>query len=249
MAGFFDKFLPGAQPAPQPAQQAPVAQEQAPQASAAMSQGQPVASTAPTPEAPLEQFKGLWETDATQQQAPAGLNFNIDINAVNDIASKLDFSSVIPQALQDRIAAGGADAMAASLEMQNLVARAVYTQNAVATTKLVEAAYTNAQKGLEAAIEQKFKLMGLAENTATTNPALTNPAVKPLVDMIQQQVITKYPNATSAEINAKVKDYFDQVGAAFNPDLAKKASAAANMQPGLQVQQPETDWANYLFNS
>lgn len=255
MAGFFDSLFSSsnAQPAPTAttAEQATTAAPintgtTAPTVGAATAQ-QPAVVAAP--EAPLDQFKTLWDTDPASQQSGQQLNFNIDPAQLAAIADKLDFAQMVPQAIQDRIAAGGADAVAASMEANNLIARAVYQQNALATTKLVEATYLQAQNKLEAAIDKRFKTLGLADTTAAKNPALTNPAVKPLVDMIQQQIITKYPNATSAEISAKVNEYFATVGAAFNPELASKANQNAATANGfMQVTQPETDWAAYLFS-
>ena len=204
-------------------------------------------ATAPTtPDTPLDPYKDLWQNDPNAAPVPTGMDFNVTPQQLAEIAGKIDFASVVPAALHERIAAGGEDAVKASMEMQNLIARAVYSQNAMATTKLVEAATQKAQEGIESIIDKRLKLMGVAENTAALNPALSNPAVAPLVDVIQQRFIQKFPNATSKEINSKVNEYFSQVGAAFNPEMASKANAPASTAQNMQSLNTETDWAAFL---
>lgn len=201
------------------------------------------------PVTPLDPYAKLWENESTDLKAPQGMDFNVTPQQLADIAGKIDFTSVVPQEIHARIAAGGEDAIKASMEMQNIIARAVYTQNAMATTKLVEAATQKANEGLETIIDRRLKLMGVAENTATLNPALSNPAVAPLVNVIQQRFVQKFPNATSAEINTKVNEYFSQVGAAFNPELVTKANAKGSTAQDMRNLQQETDWSQLLFSN
>ena len=253
---FLDKIFPSS-----PAQTAPAASTVSPQTAQAaqvapitMPSSDPTTATSTAPAAPpVDQFATLWDTDPNAVDPTNfsnGLNFNVTPEQLAAVADKLDFSSVVPNSIYDRINAGGEDAKAASMEMQNLIARAVYQQNALGTIKLVETATQRAQQGMSAMIDQKFKMLGLADTTATQNPALTNPAVKPLVDMIQQKIVQKFPNATSAEIAAKTTEYFNQVGSAFNP-TASQAAAQASQQPRVGLALPEdkgTDWAEYLFS-
>lgn len=206
--------------------------------------------TAPVPAAapiqPLDEFRGLWDTDPNALLPVAPLNFNITPQQMQEISAKLDFSGVVSNDIQQRIAAGGQDAIAAMQEANNNLARAIYEQSALTTTKLVQTAVEHSTKNLEDLIATKFKTMGLAESTATLNPALNHPAVQPLVKDAQQRIIQKYPNATQAEIASMTNKYFEQVGAAFNPKMATKANAPT--PAGLQSYQPqqETDWLAFL---
>lgn len=243
----FDSLFQTKQAAPvAPAAQAPAATiPAAPTTPAGTTSTAGTVATTPSPDTPLDTFKGLWENDPNAAPLHQGMNFDVTPQQLAEIAGKIDFASVVPGTIHERIAAGGEDAIKASMEMQNMIARAVYSQNAMATTKLVEAATAKANEGIDAMIERKMKLMGLAENSATLNPALSNPAVAPLVDVIQQRFVQKFPNASSAEINRKVNEYFSQVGAAFNPEMAAKATSNSAKQ-GFQSLQPETDWSLFL---
>ena len=197
------------------------------------------------PKEALSEFSNLWETTPEELAAQdTSLNFNITPEQLAAVSDKLDFSSLATPELRQRIASGGEDAVNASLELQNLVSRAVYQQNALATTKLVEAAHARAQAQIGQQIDQRFKALGLAENTAIQNPALSNPAVAPLVKDIQQRILQKFPSATSQEIQAKTNEYFNEVAKAFSPDLVQQSTKPTTK--GILPQQQDTDWAAYF---
>jgi hypothetical protein len=206
---------------------------------ASMQQGQQ------TPAAPVDQFANLWENDPNSAP-PAGLNFNINPEQLAEISNKLDFAALVPLDIQQRIMSGGEDAMKAMMESNNIISRAVYQQNAMATTKLVELAAKDAESRIAASLESKFKLMGLKDHQATTNPALQDPSLRPIVDSVQQQIVRKFPNANSREIQEMTDRYFNSIATKLAPGLGQQ-QPAPNMQQRATSQQ-ETDWATYLFS-
>jgi hypothetical protein len=245
---------PAAQPAatntaPQPAPAAPIAGTvQSTAANTAIPTQQTVAPA--VEKTGLDKFEGLWENDPNAKPADnKNFNFNISPEQLKEISAKMDFSALLTPELKQQIAAGGEQAVQATMQLNNLVARQMYEHNALTTTKLVQAAYDNAQATIDERIAQKFKTLGLAENIATNNPALTHPVIAPLVKDVQQRFIEKFPNASSTEIQQKVNEYMQAVGAAFNPEMAKAANTKPNpFNPGAAGLQPETDWAAF-FNS
>lgn len=203
----------------------------------------PVAPAAVNP-APADPFADLWNTDpnANTGQTPA-LNFNLDPAKLAEIAGKIDYASMVSPELRARIAAGGEDAVAATMESLNIVNRATYQQNALATTKLIEAAVKNTEATIEQKIKSQFKLLGLEDQVAS-NPALKNPAFAPLVDAAKQQLVVKYPNATPAELNQMLNRYLNSAATAFAPEMAAKASRPVTPQTVNPVD--DFDWSGYL---
>jgi hypothetical protein len=197
------------------------------------------------PAAPVDPFATLWE-NTPDTNTPAGLNFNIQPEQLSEIASKMDFASLIPNDIQQRIIAGGEDALKATLEAQNITSRAVFQQSAMATTKLVEAASKNAEDRITASLESKFKLMGLKDHLQTTNPALQDPSLRPIVDNVQQQIVKKFPQASSREIQEMTDRYFNDIAGKLAPGM-KQASNVPVQQVGAHTAK-ETDWAAYLFS-
>jgi hypothetical protein len=230
---FLDKIFPSStqqQAAPQPA----------PAAAA------PVEN--PTPAAPAAQpdpFETLWQND-DKQGSQGGINFNLDPAQLAEIAGKIDYSQAVTPEIRQRLAMGGEDAVAATMEALNAVNRMSYQQNAVATTKLIEAAVKSTEASMDEKIQRTIKSMGLAENVTATNPALSNPAFAPIVKAAQQQIIAKFPNASQADLNKMLNQYLEKAGEAFNPGMMKKANAPAGYSNTIANTQQEQDWAAWL---
>jgi len=230
---FLDKIFPSAsqqQAAPQPAPTAPA----------------PVENPAPaTPAAQPDPFETLWQND-DKQGSQQGINFNLDPAQLAEIAGKIDYSQAVTPEIRQRLAMGGEDAVAATMEALNAVNRMSYQQNAVATTKLIEAAVKSTEASMDEKIQRTIKSMGLAENVTATNPALSNPAFAPIVKAAQQQIIAKFPNASQADLNKMLNQYLEKAGEAFNPGMMKKANAPAGYSNTIANTQQEQDWAAWL---
>ena len=218
----------GSKPAPAPTE--------APAAPAAQ---QPVAQQQAQPDDP---YAKLWETNPEDNKDPKALDFNIDTNKLAEIAGKLDYSQVITPEMKQQLAAGGEDAVNATMEIINQVQRIGYQQNAMATTKLIEAAVKSTESRIEDVISKKLKLAGLDEALSQTNPKLEDPKYAPIVNAVKQQLVTKYPNASKSEITKMTVNYLKSMAADMNPDLINRADA----QAGTFNKQQDTDWSAWL---
>lgn len=229
---FLDKIFPSA------------SQQQAPAAPATVQQpaaSEPVPAPAVTP----DPFETLWQNDDAGGQQ-GGINFNLDPAQLAEIAGKIDYSQAVTPEIRQRLAMGGDDAVSATMEALNAVNRMSYQQNAVATTKLIEAAVKSTEASMDAKIAKTIKSMGLAENVSASNPMLSNPAFAPIVKAAQQQIITKFPNASQAELNTMLNQYLAKAGEAFNPELTKRANAPAGYSNTIANTQQEQDWGAWL---
>lgn len=213
-------------------------------------QQQPAAATVTTNQVPEsvetpDPFETLWQNDEKEQK-PQGLNFNLDPNQLAEIAGKIDYSQAITPEIRQRLSMGGEDAVAATMEALNLVSRMNYQQNAMATTKLIEAAVKTTEASMESKIQKVIKSMGLEENITSSNPALQSPAFAPIVKAAKEQIIAKYPNASQQELNRMLNQYLAKAGEAFNPELTKKANAPAGYSNTIETMQQEQDWSAWL---
>ena len=120
----------------------------------------------------------------------------------------------------------------------NSVAQTVFAQSALATTKIVEQALTKQQEQFDARLPTLVKKFSANENLPANNPLLSNPAIQPLVGALQEQLVRKNPNASAAEIQQQVNDYFTALGNTFAP----KPTAAPNAG---KVKDSE-DWEKFL---
>jgi hypothetical protein len=192
-------------------------------------------------QSPLDQFNSLWQNDPNANQQAASIFGTVDPKAVMQAAQRMDFSKVVPADLQAKIAAGGPEGQAASLQAMNIVAQAAYAQSSVASTQLIEQAISKAREQFAAQIPSLIKQHSVSDTLRTENPAFSNPAVAPLVSAIEQQLSRKFPNATSAELNSMAKQYFNGVADIFGTGTSQQAQ-----QQQTQRARPDTDWGKFL---
>jgi hypothetical protein len=237
MFGLSDIFKSDAQKAASP-QPAPVA---APTPVAAT----PVPTQAPTQD--IDPLDNLWKNDPNAPKPQPGMDFSINPQQLADIAGKIDYRQAITPEIRARIAAGGEDGLAATMEAINVANQMNFQQTAIASTRLIEAAITATESTLDSKIDARLKLGGLNESLNTENPALSNPRYAPLVNMAKQEILAKFPNASQAEIAKYTTRYLQEFAASANPDLVKKANTNTQVGLGnLNNMQPETDWAEWL---
>ena len=182
-----------------------------------------------TPSSPLDQFKSLWEPNATPQvdgTLPANMFANADPAKMLEAARKVDFSKSIPPEVLAKITAGGPDAAAAFASALNDVSQRAYAQSSFASTKIVEAALAKFQEGLDSRLPSQIKKHQVSDTIRESNPALMHPAAAPILEAMQSQLTVKYPNATVNEIKDMAAQYLTAFNSVANPP--KKEVTPAN---------------------
>lgn len=186
--------------------------------------GPPAALTAPNPlatpvppidpsTAPLDQYKSMWETDPKYKAPGSDPIFGVtDPQKLMDAARQMDFTSMITPEINARIAAGGADAQLAMQEAMRISGSHVYAQNAHATTEIVKRALEAQEKNLMAKLPGYLKNQNVSTALNALNPALSHPAMAPLVEQVQTQMQRNYPTATPEQLTKQVSEYFDSLG-------------------------------------
>lgn len=219
----------------------PVAPVAAPAVSgppAALTTATPLATPVPPVDpsvAPLEPFKSMWENDPKYKAPGTDPIFAAsDPAKLMEAARTMDFTSMITPEIHARIAAGGADAQAAMQEAMRISGSHVYAQNAHATTEIVKRALEKQEANLMAKLPGYLKNQNVSASLSELNPALSHPAMQPMVSQVQQQMQLKYPTATPAEITTQVSNYFDAV--------AKISSGQKEVAPTSSG----TDWDKFL---
>ena len=192
------------------------------------------------PATPLDPFKDVWQTTkAPEGSENQGMFANLDPQKLMESARKVNFSGALTQENMQKIQAGGPEAIQALQESLNSVAQTVYAQSALATTKIVEQALGKQKEQYDASLPTLVKKFSANESLLSNNPLLQNPAIQPLVGALQEQLIRKNPNATSAEIQQQVTDYFAALGNTFAP---KPASPSASQKKAAEAE----DWDKFF---
>ena len=245
----FDMFTktPEQAPAQQPAQQVPAQPgnlpAQAPAASNPAPNAEPNGTVPNQPEgeksnSPLAEYEKLWEPNPTDPNAPAApKDTPLDPAAVHKAVASADFSKVITADNLAAITAGGEEASKAFVNSMNAVAQQVLAQSTLVNNKMTEQAVKKALEQHSAGLPEMLRSQAAADHLKTSNPIFSNPAVTPIIEATQTQLLQKFPNATAAELTKMTNDYILAMGQAFAP--------APPVDPNAPV---ETNWDTFLNN-
>ena len=150
----------------------------------------------------------------------------IDNDKVIELAKGMNFVPNGPemQALAQKALSGDAQAFAEynNALMQNMYA-SILTQTSRISEKIARAGVTR----LQATIPNTVRSISTTNNLTTQNPIFSDPASKPMVDMIRSQVELKNPTATPEQVTEQVTKYFQDFAAV----LAPKAKPAETPNP------------------
>lgn len=182
--------------------------------------------TTEAPKSPFAEFEKLWEPATGPDGKPLQVTkeplYNVDPKQVMEAAQRTDFRSVASKEQLEKMAAGGADGIAAMMDVMQAMSASVYANAAVAATKIAEQGISKAMSQAESRLPGVIRNQQLSESLVKNNPALQDPAVRPLVDLVRNQFAQKFPNATSAELESMANDYMLKAGSAFNPTAQKQ---------------------------
>lgn len=202
-----------------------------------------VESNPAAPASPLDQFTDLWNTaPLTDAQKAAASNnvLAIDPQKIIAAAGKVDFAKVIKPEQLAAITAGGQGAAEAFAAAMNAVSQATYANSAIATTKIVEAALKQNQDKFDAALPGMLKKHNLSDSLRQDNPALNHPAAAPILQALESQITTKFPNATNSEIKQMAVSFLTSFASAANPATATQNKATEGAG--------EFDWDKDFFS-
>lgn len=196
---------------------------------------------------PLEGYAKLWETDPNAPKPiDTTVKFNPDPKAIQAAAAKINFSEVIPKDLAEKALKGDPEAFAQAV---NLASQATYAQSAGASMKLIEGALERQANMFKTEIIPQIVRQASARNAAAAdNELLQNPALKPMVDMLQANILAKNPQASSDEIAKNVNETLK----AFSTELAKSYGYDVNLKKETSAEtlvmgkRPEQDWSKFL---
>lgn len=213
---------------------------------------QPQPQTPPQePESPLAQFAKLFETSKEGPQAPAQVQldaplFAMDATKLRESVSKQNFVGQIDPQLQARALQGDAQALS---QLLNAQAQNVFVHAAMLTQNMVEQGINTYNARLQGVLPTTFKSLATQDALAAATPAAGHAAVQPLLQSLQSQILAANPNMPPHEVAQQLRNYLQAVGAALAPQQAPQVTPV-NPVTGQPLMQPATqqpqDWAAYF---
>lgn len=196
---------------------------------------------------PSEQLAELWKIEPPKEpkaaiQAPT---LNFDPAKVQQLSQGMDFTrNLVTQDDLAKIVAGGPDAVNVLMQTMNKVGQNVFAQATLANAKIVQGSLDANATNLQAALPSMVKTHTMQEAIVNSNPVFNDPAVAPILDILKQQLVQAYPNATAQEIQAHANKAVLNLGKVVG---AQDAQTTQTAQVQRNTGAPD-NWINYLTN-
>lgn len=216
------------QPAPNPASNAPQPNPVQPEAgtpAGEVNNTVPNAANTPIPtqpnaESPLADFANVWETKAKEGSNDPIISIKQD--ELTKLASGMNFTQGVTPELLASVAGGGEASIAALQTLMGQVGQNAFVQAMQGSAALSNTAAGKAIDQVNSGIPNQLKTLQASSGLRAENTALSNPAVAPMVAMIEQQLATTYPNATAAELQTMTSTYLTQFSEAVSPKTGQE---------------------------
>lgn len=214
--------------------------------------GQQTNPGAPGANSQLEEFSSLWHTDP-QKAATANADpwadplFQVDPAKMRQAAGQIDFMSQVPQELVQKVMAGNDPH--ATIQLINAVGQAALATAMQVTTSTAEQVGSKVGQRFKTSMPKEFKNFQI-NHTPPKNPALSNPAIQPLLNMVKQQVKMNNPDFSPDQVNSMAEKYMEGVSGVLSPTGNANGGNASGAQTGDPFGHPESeqnwmDWGGF----
>lgn len=225
-------------PAPTPSQPGSIPDQQAvttqQTAATAVNGVVPQQPTQKKDDSPLAAYTEMWEAIPKPPKDPSAEYTPLDAATLQTAMSKADLAASISPEIMAAIVNGGEGSAVAFTQAMNQVAQQSMVQSTLINEKLTAQAVERAIKAMESKLPEMMRSQASSAHVADSNPLFSNPAIKPVIDATREQLQSKYPRDTPAQITEKLNNYVKAMGEAFNPAAPDPAKAT------------EVDWNKFL---
>lgn len=189
---------------------------------------------------PFAEFEKMWDpkVPVNGEVLDGPIKFQIDPGKVQQSARNIDFTKQITPALLAQIKAGGEGATDAMLQAMNEMAQTVFAQTMMANTKVLESGLESSHQRSQKTLPDQIRKQNIGATLREDNPLFSNPATAPMLQMLESQLTSQFPNATGAEISAHARKYLSTFAGEItksDPQVVSKTKFAAGR---------ELDWSN-----
>lgn len=184
-----------------------------------------------TPVNPLDSYAKMFE-DAAKNSGIQAPSFKLDEKVVDEVSSKLDFTSSIPQEVMEKAMAGDAKAFMAVIQHTSQQAYKAAIQHG---TSLTDTFINNRSEYDQSRINEGVRGQ-LTSQALSDSPNFDHPVIKQELSRIANQYAKANPDASPQEVAKAAKKYWTDISSALNP-------ASSQNSP---KKDKEFDWDKYL---
>lgn len=196
---------------------------------------------------PLAEFDKLWEPLDPKTASPKSSmvpKITMDPKKIMESARTQDFTKGIAPEVLERLSKGNdPDAILIAI---NQASQAAYAQGTSASTGILQKALEMQAKVFEDKIMPEIlRKHNIGNALRADNSLFDNPAVAPMLNLVEAQFATKYPNASPVEITQKAKLYLE----GFASELLENSGKVISDKPTVTksaLAKSEPDWGKFF---
>lgn len=195
---------------------------------------------------PLANFEKLFTVEKSDvAQTSLKPNFKLDQKEIMANAKNIDFAGNVSQAAKDAATKGDYSLMI------NESGQFGFANAAMLTGTMLENALAKMTDTFEKQVlPERLKQHDIRNQLGAANPMFDNPAVRPLINMVENQFRTKNPTASATEITNLAKQYVTEMSEAVLSNSGKVVTDKPSEKttgPGAVKQ--DTDWGAYFSDN
>ena len=207
-----------------------------------------IPETAKGSESPLENYADLWKMDTKSMTIGSPVlspTLNVEPTKIMEIARQIDFTKGLDAEMLQKAGKGDIEALAGLI---NGAAQNAYAQGAMATTHIVRNAFSIQEKNFNETVMPSILRRHSISSVVAENPLSSNPAAAPLLQTLEQQLATKYPTASPAEIKTHAETYLTGLATEIVRGQGGTILPKDNTQgdPLGYRSKADTDWEKYF---
>lgn len=194
-------------------------------------------------ESPFDAYKDLWKPPAQGEQVgiPNALpDFALDPAKLKSFADGVDFTSGIPTETLMSALKGDEKALRGIF---NEVGRRGLQENFTVGLKTVEGAMKRQTDNLTSkTIPELLRRQNISELNRSSSDLFANPAIAPVLTMLENQFANKFPSATPEQIRDHTANYWKETMSAYAGATGKQLVDVPKQEAGGQ----NTDWDRWV---
>lgn len=168
---------------------------------------------------PMMDFGKLWEDPVEDPNKPkpkkASYVPEIDQKVLTESVNKMDFTKNITPEMKQAMATGGEQGVQAMMDVINSSVRQATATIYQASNRMLAGSLERAENGFLEQVPSRVKNV-MVDNSMGSNPIMSDPAYKPVIDATKERFLSRFPKATPDQVNKAVEGWLE--------DFVKKAT-------------------------
>ena len=186
---------------------------------------------------PEEKYEEIWKV--SPKGTAAEKLFNPNKEEFNKVVNGMDFTKGIDPELMSKALQGDAASLASLL---NRVGQSAFSTATMSNREMIEHANTQQSQNTQKMVQEQLRAMLAEQEAAKSNPAFSDPLVKPLLDEISGRLRAQFPEASSAELAKRAEKTLENMATKIIQSSPAERKKLEEHQMATTQQNEEQDW-------